>query len=234
GTYFVQFGDVKYIFAYNGTPQHVVMSGYDTGTFTFEIWEFQGDTGIASTVFRDVPVTPQTQVRFDVLSGFGSASDLAVDENGDGTVDSSYASSTGQIIVPDVPAVESAPAAPVPVPVVGGGGIPSLLPQGVSANAIVATTTSVIAATTSGNANIPQEQISTSTVQVVVQSQPKKTPQIAISIPTKKKTNVVAASVSKEPEPNLQVASVAQVTGDGLWLRVRHWIMNKINTLFKL
>lgn len=233
GTYFVQFGDVKYIFADNGTPQHVVMSGYDTGTFTFEAGELQGDTVIASTVFRDVPTTPQTQVRFDVLSGFGSASDLSIDENGDGTVDSSYASSTGEIIVLDSPPIEIVESIPVSPSTGGGGGIPSLLPQGTPAAAVVATTTSAIATTTSVVANASQQETASSTSPIIVEKQPKKIAQVSVNVPAKKKP-VVATDIGKDSKLDSQVASVAQVTDDGLWLRARRWIMNTIRSLLKL
>jgi pimeloyl-ACP methyl ester carboxylesterase len=137
GTYYVQYGDVKYIFADTGIPQHIVMSGYDTGTFTFEVGELQGDNTIASTTFADIPVTPQTKVTFDVVSGFDSASNLVVDEKGDGSDMSTYASSTGEIIVPVTETSE-----PVVSSASGGGNGPPVTP----ATGKLVGTTSVVTA----------------------------------------------------------------------------------------
>lgn len=224
GTYYIQFGDVKYIFADEGVSQHIVMSGYDTGTFTFDISEFQGDGVIANTTFKDVPVTPQTQVTFTVSSGLTSASNLAVDENGDGAVDSTYASSTGQIIVPVSPEPQSTPASTGG----GGGGIPSLLPQTVS------TTTATTTTTSTENVQVPKQEIATTSSPSISNKQIKKIVQVAIKTPIKKKPVVVATSTNNAPAQSLQVASAAQSTGGGLWSRVSHWIMDKIQRLLRI
>ncbi len=117
GTYFIQVGDTKYIFADEGVAQHIVMSGYDTGTFTFEVGQFQGDTEIKKITFQDVPTTPDTKVHLDIPSGIDSVSNLSVDENGDGSQDMQYASSTGTLVPPSAPI-------PVPPPSGGGNGSP--------------------------------------------------------------------------------------------------------------
>jgi len=229
-TYFVQFGDVKYVFSDNGTPQHIVMSGYDTGTFTFEVGEWQGDTRIASTTFRDVPVTPQTIVRFDVLSGFNSASNLSVDTDGDGTIDSSYASSTGQLIVVSVPQEEST----APSSSGGGGGngppvLASTSPASTTPSLDVATstaTTTVAATSTSVavvNATTTTQTIATSTVtlRVAVRKPIPRPPQAQIN---------PAANTA----PQAQVAAAAQTTGSALWPLVRGWIIDRIRALMNL
>lgn len=163
GTYFVQFGDTKYLFVDSGVPHHIVMSGYDTGTFTFEVGEVLGDTTTHSIAFRDVPTTPQTKVRFDVSSDIFSASDLLIDEDGDGTFETTYASSTGERVVPVVVADE--PVAPsgngmpvantttpeVPIPVT----IQTVL--GAATTTEVATTT--YATTTSAEKVIPKQKL---------------------------------------------------------------------------
>jgi len=217
GTYYVQFGDVKYIFADSGTPQHIVMSGYDTGTFTLEVGEFLGNNETVSTTFADVPVTPQTQVTFTVSSGLASASNLAVDENGDGTVDSTYASSTGQIIVP-----VSVDEQDTPPPTGGGGGTSSFLPQAIP------TTTATTAATSTEVVQVPKQEITATSPPSVSLTQPKKIVQATIKTPIKKKPIVVATSTNNAPTQTSQVASAAQSTGGGLWSRVGHWIMNGI------
>ncbi len=87
GTYFVQFGDAKYIFTNTDNPSYIVMSGYDTGTFTFNIDEVQGDSTIYTLTFQDIPTTPNTRVTINISGGVSTASALLVDSNGDGAID---------------------------------------------------------------------------------------------------------------------------------------------------
>jgi pimeloyl-ACP methyl ester carboxylesterase len=58
GTYYIEFGDVKYLFTDATSSLRISMSGYATGTFTLEAQELVGDTLIASTTWKDMP-TPQ-------------------------------------------------------------------------------------------------------------------------------------------------------------------------------
>lgn len=120
GTYYVQFGDLKYIFADSGTPLHIVMSGYDSGTFTFEIGKYLGDSAVSSVIFTDVPVTPRTTAKVDISSDSSSISDLQIDEDGDGDVDLSYGSATGQLN--SVGESTAAPAEPASAQSAGSGG----------------------------------------------------------------------------------------------------------------
>lgn len=86
GTYYTEFGDVKYVFADADAPMHVVMSGYDTGTFTLNVDQYQGDTPTGSVSFTDVPTTPQTVVTMDVQSDVTTVSPLSID-TGAGAID---------------------------------------------------------------------------------------------------------------------------------------------------
>lgn len=87
GTYYTEFGDVKYVFTDGSEPAHIVMNGYDSGTFTFDITELQGSVVVASTTFADIPTTANTTVTMDVSGSISDASPMRVDENGDGNVD---------------------------------------------------------------------------------------------------------------------------------------------------
>ena len=87
GTYFTQFGDIKYIFTDTDTSTHIFMNGYADGTFTFNIDELQGDTPVASTTFKDIPTTSNTKVSLDVQSDINTVSPMRIDENGDGADD---------------------------------------------------------------------------------------------------------------------------------------------------
>ena len=178
----------------------------------------RGDSVISNTTFSDLPVTPQTVVTMSLSAGLASASDLAVDENGDGIVDSQYASSTGQLIV------LAAPVSASPTPTGGGNGPPM---QAISAM----TTTSPQATTTATSlelAIVPVEA----------------TPAIATSSPSSSasSTNYVvakklavrhaaAASAKKtaETRPVAQVASAVQAIQPS-WLKtIYNWFVINIS-----
>ncbi len=86
-SYFLKVGDVKYVFTDENTPVHVNLRGYATSTFTLRLDELQSDTVVASTTFKDLPVSPQTSVRIDIGNNLQSVSPLLLDRNGDGTTD---------------------------------------------------------------------------------------------------------------------------------------------------
>jgi pimeloyl-ACP methyl ester carboxylesterase len=101
GTYFKQFGDVKYIFADENSASHIKMQGYETGTFTFAVEEFRGDESLGKVIFKDVPTTAETKVSFDVATDLESSSNLKIDKNGDGIVELNLAAKIGEIVVFD-------------------------------------------------------------------------------------------------------------------------------------
>ncbi len=103
GTYYTEFGDVKYIFTDASTTSHIVMSGYATGTFTFNIDELRGDALIASTTFKDVATTPNTKVTLDVQSDIATVSSMQVDQNNDGITDISLAPKLGGTVTLPLP-----------------------------------------------------------------------------------------------------------------------------------
>lgn len=87
GTYFVKFGDTKYIFTGADIESHIIMKGYANGTFTFNINQLQGDNLMASTTFKDIPTTANTKVNLDISGDISTVSAMKVDENGDGVTD---------------------------------------------------------------------------------------------------------------------------------------------------
>ena len=101
GTYYKQFGDVKYIFTDENIDGHIVMEGYKDGSFTFTIDEFEGDKSIGNITFKDMPTTAQTKVTIDVPEGLASASNLNIDKNGDEIVDIKLEPKIGEIVTLD-------------------------------------------------------------------------------------------------------------------------------------
>jgi pimeloyl-ACP methyl ester carboxylesterase len=101
GTYYQEFNEIKYIFSEEGSENHIAMSGYAPGTFTFNIDESVGGIVTASTTFANIPTTPQTKVSFSVQNTLATASNLAVDTDGNGTIDISLAPKLGKIVTID-------------------------------------------------------------------------------------------------------------------------------------
>src|SRR3990167_8651994 len=119
GTYFIQFGEVKYIFTETGTPINIVMSGYDSGTFTFTIEQKLGDNTVSTVTFQDIPTATTTKVVMTVASDISTLSNLSVDSDNNGTVDISLAPIIGGIVTYTIPSTvvsgstTSSPTAPV-------------------------------------------------------------------------------------------------------------------------
>jgi pimeloyl-ACP methyl ester carboxylesterase len=87
GTYYTEFGDVKYLFTDASTTARVVMNGYAPGTFTLNVDQYSGNTATASTTFKDVPTSPSTTVTLGVQSDISTLSNMNVDTNSDGITD---------------------------------------------------------------------------------------------------------------------------------------------------
>ncbi len=98
GTYYKQFGDVKFIFADESSSMHVSMSGYAAGTFTFSVKELHGDTELGEVVFKDMPTTSETEVTFDMPSDLAHAGDLHIDVDGDEAVDYQLQPKIGEVV----------------------------------------------------------------------------------------------------------------------------------------
>jgi pimeloyl-ACP methyl ester carboxylesterase len=99
GTYYAELGDVKYIFTDASTTAHIVMNGYDTGTFTLDVDQLQGDTQTGGATFTDVPTTPQTTAQVDMQSDITTLSTIRIDSNSDGHVDTYVAPDGGVLSI---------------------------------------------------------------------------------------------------------------------------------------
>jgi len=122
GTYFLQFRDVKYIFTNTTTPINIVMSGYDSGTFTFTIEQKQGDNTISTVIFQDIPTATTTKVTMSVAGDINTLSNLKVDSDNNGTTDITLAPVIGSIVTytPPAPIVIIPPPVTVSQPVGNG------------------------------------------------------------------------------------------------------------------
>ncbi len=87
GTYYTEFGDVKYLFTDATSSLHITMDGYETGTFTFRAEQLRGDTVVASSTWKDMPTTPDTIVSIETSIDLSEENPLLIDKNGDGIVE---------------------------------------------------------------------------------------------------------------------------------------------------
>ncbi|MHB1316576.1 MAG: lipase/acyltransferase domain-containing protein [Minisyncoccota bacterium] len=83
---YLEFGEGKYINIPEESLQKVVLQGTDTGTFTFESNKVLPSGESVVSVFRDIPVTTQTQGEV-VLNTITQLPEIKLDVTGDGTVD---------------------------------------------------------------------------------------------------------------------------------------------------
>lgn len=99
GSHYETFGEVKYISAPASSFPKLVLTGYETGSFTLDIAAKQGETVTASTTFSGIPSATSTVAAIDFSDGtIAHASALTIDENGDGHTDFSLAPKVGDIV----------------------------------------------------------------------------------------------------------------------------------------
>jgi len=101
GTYYMRFGDVKYIFSDASSSVHIMMDGYAPGTFTFNVDQYSGDTRTASTTFQNIPTTASTTVTIDTQSDITTLSPMQIDTDGDGIVDATLTSKLNDTVTLD-------------------------------------------------------------------------------------------------------------------------------------
>ena len=85
-SYYLEFGDGKYIgFDVNGLHE-IVLQGTGEGAFTLEIEEVESGSVVNTATYSDVPISPTTVAELNIQD-IENKSELEIDENGDGEVD---------------------------------------------------------------------------------------------------------------------------------------------------
>ena len=182
GTYFIQYGDVKYIFTNTNEQINISMAGYDTGTFTFSVSQKQGDNTVSTVTFKDIPTTSSTRVSMTAPGDINTLSDLNIDTDGNGSIDI--------VLKPVIDGVVTyTPPTPISAPIPSGGNGPivqSLVPligvnaftqltQPIQTAEPVVPTTIVTPATTSTTPsltsfieqNLEEEKVTSTTTEVL-------------------------------------------------------------------
>jgi pimeloyl-ACP methyl ester carboxylesterase len=107
GTYYTEFGGVKYLFTDASSTAHLRMRGYASGVFTLNVDQYIGDTRTSSTTFASVPTNAGTQVSLDVASDITTLSSMNIDKDGNGSIDASIApvldgTAVLDVVAPDI------------------------------------------------------------------------------------------------------------------------------------
>ncbi|HET8575159.1 MAG TPA: NosD domain-containing protein [Candidatus Paceibacterota bacterium] len=85
-SYYMEFGEGKYLGFGGGESHTIALHGLDYGTFTFDITEVDGDEETKTISYQNIPVTPDTIAVMNIQS-LSSHSPLEIDLDGDGTSD---------------------------------------------------------------------------------------------------------------------------------------------------
>lgn len=83
-SYYLEFGETKYLGSDGKFVTNVDLTGEDLGTFTFEIDEIYGSGEVESTVFPDIPVMKGMKASLEIVDDVGI---MEIDIEGDGIVD---------------------------------------------------------------------------------------------------------------------------------------------------
>ncbi|MCK9351201.1 MAG: hypothetical protein WCT49_00900 [Candidatus Paceibacterota bacterium] len=86
-SYYVEMGEGKYLGFPLETETTIDLEGTGEGTFTLEMEQYQGDILQGTQTFTDIPVSPTTRATL-IVNTLGDAKELALDQNGDGSIDS--------------------------------------------------------------------------------------------------------------------------------------------------
>jgi len=84
-SYYMQFGEGKYVGFSNDGSVTAKIAGTGIGTFTLKLEEYRGGTKVSDLVYEDIPVLPTTKA--ELIISTTSQSNLIVDLDGDGAVD---------------------------------------------------------------------------------------------------------------------------------------------------
>ena len=85
-SYYMNFGEGKYVGFDSGSQNKVELNGTGSGTFTLNIGEYSGDIEATSTAFIDIPVTSAMKGELDI-ENLDTVPQLKIDVEGDGIFD---------------------------------------------------------------------------------------------------------------------------------------------------
>jgi len=245
GTSYDQFGEVQYIFSDGSTSITVILNGQGSGTATFDISSMTGNAVTASTTFVNIPVTPQTRITMTMAFGgsLAGASDLLVDEDGDGEVDVTLPFISGGVVMYEDFVVsdeeEDVPDTPAPEPQSSGGG------GGGGGNGPIVTITAVATSTSTSTPETMIIATATSSAEIATTSLQEVEPEVVVAktvtvVPAKKvvvvqqdnpatnNVKLVAGAAASLPAPT------TSPTGEKWWVRIYRVFRGVIKSIIGL
>jgi hypothetical protein len=103
GARYRHFGEVQYISVPASAHPTLMLDGESNGSFTLEVQEVDHNSVIGTTTFAGIPSTTATKVTMDFPDGtIAHATPLAIDFDGDGSVDHELAPVSGGTVLLDV------------------------------------------------------------------------------------------------------------------------------------
>jgi pimeloyl-ACP methyl ester carboxylesterase len=104
GARYNRYGDVQLLSIPKTATGTLILHGISPGSFTLDIKEQNGNTILATTSFEGIPSATSTVVTMAINPDFSPVSDgtLRVDVDGDGGVDETFQSRSGEIILSDI------------------------------------------------------------------------------------------------------------------------------------
>ena len=102
GSSYFTLGDTKIVIVPAETLHTVKLNAYASGSFTFDLEELRGDTVVASTTYEAVPTATSTQATLVWTGTLSASTTLAVDFNGDSTMDITLKPTLGGTSVYDI------------------------------------------------------------------------------------------------------------------------------------
>lgn len=102
GSSYYTLGDTKIVIVPADTLHTVKLDAYASGSFTLDLEELHGDTVTASTTFEAIPTATTTQATLVWTGALSPSTTLAVDFNGDSTIDATLKPTLGGTTVYDI------------------------------------------------------------------------------------------------------------------------------------
>ncbi|MBP9757130.1 MAG: hypothetical protein KBD06_00860 [Candidatus Pacebacteria bacterium] len=102
GAVYRRFGEVQYISIPKSTHPTLNLLGFANGSYTLEIREVSENSTVASTIFTGLPSSTSTHVVMNFPDGsIENATELQVDYDGNGDIDSSFRPVLGGVVEPE-------------------------------------------------------------------------------------------------------------------------------------
>jgi pimeloyl-ACP methyl ester carboxylesterase len=104
GVVYERFGEVQWLSVPKSLAGQVIMHGTGSGSFALDIQEVNGNNTLATTTFAAIPSGTSTiaTLTVDPNTSPTASSTLTIDYDGNGTIDTSYQTKQGEVVISDI------------------------------------------------------------------------------------------------------------------------------------